>query len=57
MKALYKGISYLIHQEAEIRQMGSDIEVLLSSMKQLMTNYLLTQVFNVNWELVEDSID
>jgi hypothetical protein len=40
MKALYKGISYLIHQEAEIRQTGGDIEILLGSMKQLMANYL-----------------
>jgi AcrR family transcriptional regulator len=44
MKALYKGISYLIHQEADICQAGGDIEVLLSSMKQLMANYLATQI-------------
>jgi AcrR family transcriptional regulator len=42
MKALYKGISYLIHQEAEIHQAGGDIEILLSSMKQVMANYLAT---------------
>jgi AcrR family transcriptional regulator len=42
-KALYKGISYLIHQEAEIHQAGGDVEVLLVSMKQLMVNYLATQ--------------
>ncbi len=44
MKALYKGISYLIHQEAEIQQTGGDIEVMLGSMKQLMANYLATQI-------------
>jgi AcrR family transcriptional regulator len=43
MKALYKGISYLIHQEVEIQQTGGDVDVLLSSMKQLMANYLTTQ--------------
>lgn len=43
MKALYKGISYLIHQEADICQAGSDIEILLGSMKQLMINYLVIQ--------------
>jgi AcrR family transcriptional regulator len=43
MKALYKGISYLIHQEAEIKQAGGDVDVLLGSMKQLMVNYLATQ--------------
>jgi AcrR family transcriptional regulator len=43
MKALYQGISYLIHQEAAIYQAGGDIEVLLSSMKQMMVNYLATQ--------------
>jgi AcrR family transcriptional regulator len=40
MKALYKGISYLIHQEAEIKQAGGDVEVLLGSMKQIMVDYL-----------------
>jgi AcrR family transcriptional regulator len=44
MKALYKGISYLIHQEVEINnQAGGDVEVLLSSMKQMMVNYLVAQ--------------
>jgi AcrR family transcriptional regulator len=43
MKALYKGISYLIHQEAEINQAGGEIEVLLGSMKQIMVNYLANQ--------------
>jgi AcrR family transcriptional regulator len=43
MKALYKGISYLIQQEAEIVQAGGNIEVLLRSMKQIMANYLVTQ--------------
>jgi AcrR family transcriptional regulator len=43
MKALYKGISYLIHQEVEINQAGGDIEVLLGSMKQMMVDYLATQ--------------
>jgi AcrR family transcriptional regulator len=43
MKALYKGISYLIHQEADILQTGGDVDVLLSSMKQLMVKYLATQ--------------
>jgi AcrR family transcriptional regulator len=43
MKALYKGISYLIQQEAEIVQAGGDIEVLLQSMKQVMAIYLETQ--------------
>jgi AcrR family transcriptional regulator len=43
MKALYKGISYLIQQEAEIVQAGGDIEVLLQSMKQVMAMYLETQ--------------
>jgi AcrR family transcriptional regulator len=43
MKALYKGISYLIHQEAEINQAGGEIEALLGSMKQIMVNYLATQ--------------
>jgi hypothetical protein len=43
MKALYKGISYLIQQEAEILQTGEDIEVLLGSMKQIMFTYLGTQ--------------
>jgi AcrR family transcriptional regulator len=47
MKALYKSISYLIHQEADICQAGGDIEVLLNSMKQLMANYLATQIANV----------
>jgi AcrR family transcriptional regulator len=40
---MYKGISYLIHQEAEIKQAGGDVDVLLGSMKQLMVNYLATQ--------------
>jgi Tetracyclin repressor-like, C-terminal domain len=43
MKALYKGISYLIQQETEILQAGGDIEVLLRSMKQVMARYLETQ--------------
>jgi AcrR family transcriptional regulator len=44
MKALYKGISYLIRQEVEINnQAGGDVEVLLSSMKQMMVNYLVAQ--------------
>jgi AcrR family transcriptional regulator len=43
MKALYKGISYLIQQEAEIVQAGGDIEVLLESMKQVMATYLENQ--------------
>jgi AcrR family transcriptional regulator len=43
MKALYKGISYLIQQEAEILQASGDVEVLLGSMKQLMAIYLGTQ--------------
>jgi AcrR family transcriptional regulator len=43
MKALYKGISYLIQQEAEILQTGGDIEVLLGSMKEVMATYLETQ--------------
>lgn len=42
-KALYKGISYLIHQEADIHQVGGDIEVLLASIKQMMVNYLAAQ--------------
>lgn len=46
MKALYKGISYLIHQEAEVLQAGGDIDVLLVSMKQMMVNYLETQASN-----------
>jgi AcrR family transcriptional regulator len=44
MKALYKGISYLIHQELEIHQTGGNVDILLGSMKQLMANYLATQV-------------
>jgi AcrR family transcriptional regulator len=47
MKALYKGVSYLIHQEVEIQQTGGDIEMLLDSMKQLMANYLEIQAANV----------
>jgi AcrR family transcriptional regulator len=43
MKALYKGISYLIQQETEILQAGGDIEVLLGSMKQVMATYLETK--------------
>jgi AcrR family transcriptional regulator len=43
MKALYKGISYLIHQEVEIHQAGGNVDALLGSMKQLMVNYLATQ--------------
>ncbi len=47
MKALYKGISYLIQQEAEILQAGENVDMLLDSMKQLMVNYLVNQASEV----------
>jgi AcrR family transcriptional regulator len=42
-KALYKGISYLIQQEAEIHQAGGNIDGMLGSMKKAIAHYLATQ--------------
>lgn len=43
-KALYKGMSYLIQQESDIRQIGGDGDRMLADMKRLMTLYLEEQL-------------
>jgi len=40
MKALYKGMSYLIQQEKEITKDGGDIDNMISDMKRMMADYL-----------------
>jgi hypothetical protein len=40
MKALYKGMSYLIQQEKEITKDGGDIDNMISDMKRIMADYL-----------------
>jgi AcrR family transcriptional regulator len=39
-KALYKGISYLLQQEQEIREAGKDIDSMIADMKRMMVAYL-----------------
>ncbi|RCJ16038.1 TetR family transcriptional regulator [Nostoc sp. ATCC 43529] len=40
MKALYKGMSYLIQQEKEIVKDGGDIDGMITDMKRMMADYL-----------------
>ncbi|MBD2683574.1 MULTISPECIES: hypothetical protein [Nostoc] len=40
MKALYKGMSYLIGQEQEIHKQGGDVNRLIADLKRMMTEYL-----------------
>lgn len=40
MKALYKGMSYLIQQEKEIVKDGGDIDGMIADMKRMMADYL-----------------
>ncbi|MBD2534444.1 TetR/AcrR family transcriptional regulator [Nostoc flagelliforme FACHB-838] len=40
MKALYKGMSYLIGQEQEIHIQGGDVNSLIADLKRMMTEYL-----------------
>jgi len=39
-KALYKGMSYLIQQEQEIKNTGGDIDGMIAHMKRMMVTYL-----------------
>jgi AcrR family transcriptional regulator len=39
-KALYKGMSYLIHEESDIRAAGADLHLLLDELKGVMAGYL-----------------
>ncbi|MEO0535097.1 MAG: TetR/AcrR family transcriptional regulator [Cyanobacteria bacterium P01_A01_bin.123] len=43
-KALYKGMSYLVQQEQEIKSTGGDVDGMIAEMKQLMTAYLEDQL-------------
>ncbi len=40
MKALYKGISYLLQQEKEIKEAGRDVDGMITDIKRLMATYL-----------------
>ncbi|HEY9640694.1 MAG TPA: TetR/AcrR family transcriptional regulator [Coleofasciculaceae cyanobacterium] len=44
-KALYKGMSYLIQQEAEIIRAGGNIDEMIADMKRMMATYLTEQLF------------
>lgn len=40
MKALYKGMSYLIQQEQEIEKEGGNVDSMIADLKQMMADYL-----------------
>lgn len=40
MKALYKGMSYLIQQEQEIEKDGGNVDRMIADLKQMMADYL-----------------
>ncbi len=40
MKALYKGMSYLIQQEKEIEKDGGNVDGMIADMKRIMVDYL-----------------
>lgn len=40
MKALYKGMSYLIQQEQEIEKDGGNVDSMIADLKQMMADYL-----------------
>lgn len=44
MKALYKGMSYLIQQEQEIENAGGNVDSMIADMKQMMATYLKDQL-------------
>jgi AcrR family transcriptional regulator len=43
-KALYKGMSYLVQQEGEIRKAGGNVDGLIADMKGMMARYLAEQL-------------
>jgi AcrR family transcriptional regulator len=44
MKALYKGMSYLVQQEQEITKAGGNIDSMIADMKRMMALYLEEQL-------------